>query len=67
MIFSSRRINKLQREVRLLREENNELKKLIDEAATQLEHAHEMMREYIEVMNKVVHEHRKENENNDEI
>ena len=42
-------------------------KKLIDEAATQLEHAHEMMREYIEVMNTVVHEHRKENENNDDI
>jgi seryl-tRNA synthetase len=67
MIFSS--WAKLQREVRLLREENNELKKLIDEAATQLdEHAHEMMREYIEVMNTVVHdEHRKENDENDEI
>ena len=64
MIFSSR--IKLQREVRLLREENNELKKLIDEAATQLEHAHEMMREYIEVMNTVVHEYREKKEE-DEI
>ena len=59
---------KLRAEVRRLKEENTSLKKVIDEAATQIEHAHDMMRDYIDVMNTVVHEYReKENDEIDDI
>ena len=58
---------KLRAEVRRLKEENTSLKKVIDEAATQIEHAHDMMKDYIDVMNTVVHKYREEEEDENSI